>query len=53
VPAGTKVRDVVRHVATGDLPIGVVDAAGNVIGSVDRVAVLSVVAGEDLTPAHG
>ena len=53
VPAGTKVRDVVRHVATGDLPIGVVDASGAVLGSVDRVAVLSVVAGEDLSPARG
>jgi len=49
VTADTKVRDVVRHFATGDLPVRVVDAAGVVVGSVDRVAVLSVVAGEDLT----
>jgi glycine betaine/proline transport system ATP-binding protein len=48
VTTGTKVRDVVRLVATSDLPVRVVDADGAVVGSVDRVAVLSVVAGEDL-----
>ncbi len=48
VPVGTKVRDVVRLVATSDLPVQVVDAAGKTVGSVDRIAVLSVVAGEDL-----
>ncbi len=49
VTADTKVRDVVRHFAMGDRPVRVVDATGAVVGSVDRVAVLSVVAGEDLS----
>jgi glycine betaine/proline transport system ATP-binding protein len=49
VPVGTKVRDVVRHFAHGSLPVRVVDAGGNTVGSLDRVAVLSVVAGEDLS----
>ncbi|MGD9703445.1 MAG: glycine betaine/L-proline ABC transporter ATP-binding protein [Acidimicrobiia bacterium] len=48
VSVGTKVRDVVRLVATSDLPVRVIDADGAVVGSVDRVAVLSVVAGEEL-----
>ena len=47
VPAGTKVRDVVKFLAESDRPVAVVDAAGQTIGSVDRVAVLNVVAGED------
>jgi glycine betaine/proline transport system ATP-binding protein len=51
VPASTKVRDAVRHVALSDRPIGVVDDAGTLLGAVDRLAVLSVVAGEDLTAA--
>ena len=49
VPVGTKVRDVVRLVATSDLPVRVIDTEGRAVGSVDRVAVLSVVAGEDLS----
>jgi glycine betaine/proline transport system ATP-binding protein len=49
VALGTKVRDVVRHLAVSDLPVEVVDASGATVGGVDRVAVLSVVAGEDLT----
>ncbi len=48
VPSGTKVRDVVRHVARSDQAVAVLDADGRTIGSVDRMAVLSVVAGEDL-----
>ena len=48
VATGTKVRDVVRLVATSDLPVRVVDADGAGVGLVDRVAVLSEVAGEDL-----
>ena len=51
VASGTKVRDVVAQVATTDLPIRVVDAGGLTLGSVDRVSVLSVVAGADLTRA--
>ncbi len=47
VPAMTKVRDVVGLVAHSDLPVQVVDLAGAPIGSIDRVAVLSVIAGED------
>ena len=55
VALGTKVRDVVRLVATSDLPVRVVDADGVAVGSVNRVAVLSVVAGEELvaSPAAG
>ena len=49
VKVGTKVRDLVRHVATSDLPLRVVDATGATVGSVDRIAILSVVAGEDLS----
>jgi glycine betaine/proline transport system ATP-binding protein len=52
VPAGTKVRDVVRLIAADDRPVCVVDAAGGAMGSVDRIAVLSVVAGEDLRAAE-
>jgi glycine betaine/proline transport system ATP-binding protein len=48
VPAGTKIRDVVRHVAVSDLPVAVVGGDGVILGEVDRMAVLSVVAGEDL-----
>jgi glycine betaine/proline transport system ATP-binding protein len=49
VTAGTKVRDVVRFFAQGDRPVRVVDTEGATIGALDRVAVLSVVAGEDLS----
>ncbi len=43
----TKVRDVVGLVAHSDLPVRVM-RDGRAVGSVDRVAVLSVIAGEDL-----
>jgi glycine betaine/proline transport system ATP-binding protein len=49
VPVGTKVRDVVRFIASDDRPIRIVDAGGKGVGEVDRVAVLSIVAGEDLS----
>ena len=48
-----KVRDVVAHVAASELPVQVVDETGAVVGSIDRVTVLSVIAGEDLLPAAG
>lgn len=51
VPVGTKVRDVVAEVATSDLPVGVVDVLGRVIGTIDRAAVLRVIAGDDLLAA--
>ena len=41
-----KVREVVGQLATTDLPIAVADAAGTTVGSVDRAAVLKVIAGE-------
>ncbi len=46
VAATTKVRDVVGLVASSELPVRVVDDVGHVVGSIDRVAVLSVIAGE-------
>jgi len=46
VPAGTKVRDAVHLVAHSDLPVRVVDD-GRTVGTIDRVGVLSVIAGED------
>lgn len=46
VASGTKVRDVVPLIARSDLPVRVVDS-GRTVGVVDRVAVLSVIAGED------
>ncbi len=51
VPLGTKVRDVVHLVAASEYPVCIVDAHGTAVGSIDRVAVLSVIAGEDLAPA--
>ena len=51
VPLTTKVRDVVAQVAASPLPVHVVDAEGAVVGSIDRVTVLSVIAGADLIPA--
>ncbi len=48
VPLGTKVRDVMGRLAHNDLPVGVVDGEGRVVGSVDRVAALRLVAGEDV-----
>jgi glycine betaine/proline transport system ATP-binding protein len=46
VPSGTKVRDAVHLVAHSDLPVRVV-ADGRTVGTIDRVGVLSVIAGED------
>jgi glycine betaine/proline transport system ATP-binding protein len=48
VPLGTKVRDVMGRLAHHDLPVGVVDGEGRVVGTVDRVAALRLVAGEDV-----
>jgi glycine betaine/proline transport system ATP-binding protein len=48
VPLGTKVRDVMGRLAHNDLPVGVIDGEGRVIGTVDRVAALRLVAGEDV-----
>jgi glycine betaine/proline transport system ATP-binding protein len=48
VPLGTKVRDVMGRLAHNDLPVGVVDGEGRVVGTVDRVAALRLVAGEDV-----
>lgn len=44
---GTKVRDVVKHLAASELPVRVVNAAGLTVGSVDRVAVLTLISGEE------
>ncbi len=48
MPLGTKVRDVMGRLAHNDLPVGVIDAEGRIVGSVDRVAALRLVAGEDV-----
>jgi glycine betaine/proline transport system ATP-binding protein len=48
VAFGTKVRDVVAMVASSDLPVGVTNADGHVLGTLNRVDVLKVIAGEDL-----
>ncbi len=48
VVSTTKVRDVVGHVASSDLPVQVVDESGVPVGSVDRLAVLEVIAGDDI-----
>lgn len=48
VVVGTKVRDVVAMVASSDLPVGVTNADGHVLGTLNRVDVLKVIAGEDL-----
>jgi hypothetical protein len=42
---GTKVRDIVRMMAMSDLPVQVVDDPGRGVGCVDRVHVLSLIAG--------
>jgi glycine betaine/proline transport system ATP-binding protein len=47
VPVGTKVREIVRLVAHSDLPVQVVDEAGHGVGCVDRVQVLSLIAGSE------
>jgi glycine betaine/proline transport system ATP-binding protein len=46
VPVGTKVRDIVRLVATSNLPVAVVDENGLTVGCVSRDDVLSVIASE-------
>ena len=45
VTVGTKVRDIVKLVATSDLPVQVVDDSGRSVGCVDRVHVLALIAG--------
>ena len=47
VPIGTKVRDIVKLVAHSGLPVEVVDETGRQVGCVDRVHVLSLIAGSD------
>jgi glycine betaine/proline transport system ATP-binding protein len=47
VPMGTKVRDIVKLVAHSGLPVEVVDEAGRQVGCVDRVHVLSLIAGSE------
>ena len=39
--------DVVKHLAASELPVRVVDVSGTTVGSVDRVAVLNLISGED------
>jgi glycine betaine/proline transport system ATP-binding protein len=46
VDADTKVRDIVGRVAASELPLRVLDATGTVVGSIDRIGVLSVIANE-------
>jgi glycine betaine/proline transport system ATP-binding protein len=52
VPIGTKVRDVMGRLAHQELPVAVVHGDGVVVGTVDRVAVLRLVAGEDVIDVH-
>jgi glycine betaine/proline transport system ATP-binding protein len=52
VPVGTKVRDVMGRLAHQELPVAVVDGDGDVVGTVDRIAALRLVAGEDVIDAH-
>jgi glycine betaine/proline transport system ATP-binding protein len=47
VPLGTKVRDIVKLVASSDRPVQVLDGQGNGVGCVDRLQVLSLIAGAD------
>lgn len=47
VVLGTKVRDVVGMVASSDLPVGVTDVDGSLLGTLNRLDVLKVIAGED------
>jgi glycine betaine/proline transport system ATP-binding protein len=47
VTLGTKVRDIVKLVAHSDLPVQVVDLDGREVGCVDRVHVLSLIAGSE------
>ena len=46
VPLGTKVRDVMSRLAHHELPVAVIDTDGSVVGTVDRIAALRLVAGE-------
>jgi len=46
VPVGTKVRDVIGHLVHSDRPVAVIGEDGAVVGSVDRVAALNVLATE-------
>jgi len=46
VVVGTKVRDVIKLIAHSEHPVQVVDDAGKQVGCVDRVHVLSLIAGE-------
>lgn len=48
VPLGTRVHDVLADLARSDVPVGVVDGEGCVVGTVDRAAALRVVAGIDV-----
>ncbi len=50
VVVGTKVRDIVRFVATSDLPVSVIDENGLAVGSINRDDVLSVIASEASQP---
>jgi glycine betaine/proline transport system ATP-binding protein len=45
VTLGTKVRDIVKLIAHSEHPVQVVDGAGKEVGCVDRVHVLSMIAG--------
>jgi glycine betaine/proline transport system ATP-binding protein len=47
VPVGTKVRDIMRLLVDFDLPVAITDGKRRVVGCVDRLTALSVVAGED------
>ena len=47
IQTGTKVRDAVAAVAAIDGPVAIVDTAGTVIGAIDRVRVLQVIAGSE------
>jgi len=46
VSLGTKVRDVIGHLVRSEAPVAVVDERGTVVGCVDRVAALNVLAAE-------
>ncbi len=48
VAVGTKVRDVVKLLASSDLPVRVMSTTNEPIGEVSQVQVLSVIAGEEL-----
>ena len=52
VQVGTKVRDAVKLVASSPDPVSVIGLDGATIGTIDRVAVLNVVAGDDQPVTH-